>query len=111
MIRSGQHVQEFGPFSRDCSEHWKNMSEEEKMPFVLLSNKDRARYQREMEVYSAPESDSDEEGGPRRKKKKKKKVKDPNTANHVPDDITLNQLQLLTDVNHMFQLYISTLLF
>jgi len=76
MIRSGQRVQEFGPFSRECSEHWKCLGEDEKMPFVLLSNKDRARHQREMENYSAPESDSDDEG-PRRKKKKKK-MKDPN---------------------------------
>ena len=30
-------------------------------------------------------------------------------SNHVPDNITLNQSQLLTDANHMFQFEVQVL--
>jgi len=72
---NGEVKADFGTFSRECSEAWRNMTEEDKLPFVLLSNKDRARHQRQMEGYEPPSDSDSDENGP---KKKKRKKKDPN---------------------------------
>lgn len=65
----------FTEHSKNCGSKWKELDDEAKTPFVKQSEKDRKRYEREMEDYNPPsDSDSEEE----RPKKKKKKEKDPN---------------------------------
>ena len=65
----------FTEMSKRCGAKWKAMSDKEKEPFVKLSEKDRKRYDKEMESYIPPsDSDSDDD----QPRKKKKKTKDPN---------------------------------
>jgi hypothetical protein len=68
----------FSELSKKCGALWADMDDEDKAPFVKLSDKDRKRHQREMENYVPPEADSDSDSEDERPKKKKKKVKDPN---------------------------------
>jgi len=69
----------FSEFSKQCGANWGEMDDDEKAPYVKMSEKDRKRHEAEMRNYIPPQrdtdSDSDDEG-PKRKKKKKKK--DPN---------------------------------
>lgn len=65
----------FIELSKVCGAKWKDMDEDDKAPYVKLSEKDRKRHEKEMEHYNPPsDSDSDDE----RPKKKTKKEKDPN---------------------------------
>lgn len=65
----------FTELSKYCGAKWKELSDEDKEEYVALANKDRKRYDKEMESYNPPsDSDSDDD----KPKKKKKKVKDPN---------------------------------
>ena len=60
--------------SKEASDQWKTMDEDERQPYVKQSEKDKKRYQKEMESYIPPsDSDSDSDAP-----KKKKKKKDPN---------------------------------
>ena len=65
----------FTDLSKYCGPKWKEMNEADKAPFQKTSEKDRKRFDKEMESYIPP-SDSDSED--ERPKKKKKKEKDPN---------------------------------
>lgn len=66
----------FTELSRLCGPIWGTMTEDDKAPFQKQTEKDRKRYEKEMESYIPPsDSDSDDEGP---KRKKVKKVKDPN---------------------------------
>jgi len=64
----------FTEHSKLCGAKWKDLNDDEKAPFHKLAEKDRKRYEKEMEDYNPP-SDSDSED--ERPKKKKKKQKDP----------------------------------
>jgi len=65
---------DIGTVSKLSSDKWKVLSEEERKPYVKLSEKDKKRYQKDMESYIPPsDSDSDDD-----RPKKKKKKKDPN---------------------------------
>lgn len=66
----------FADLSKICGTLWGKMTDEEKQPFVKLSEKDRKRHEREMEDYNPPSDESDDDEPA--KKKKKKKEKDPN---------------------------------
>jgi len=60
--------------SKESSEQWKTMDEDDREPYVKQAEKDKKRYQKEMESYIPPsDSDSDSDAP-----KKKKKKKDPN---------------------------------
>jgi formiminotetrahydrofolate cyclodeaminase len=59
----------FAEFSKKCSEKWKQMTAKEKRRFEEMAEKDKARYNREMENYDPPAG----EGG-----RKRKRQKDPN---------------------------------
>jgi len=73
--KSNGEAYDIGTVSKQSSEKWKEMDEDEKKPYVKLSEKDKKRYQKEMESYIPP-SDSDSDSDQPAKKKKKKK--DPN---------------------------------
>ena len=60
---------QFAEFSKKCSDRWKLMGPPEKKRFDQMSEKDKARYEREMAAWTPPE-----ESGVKRKKQKK----DPN---------------------------------
>ena len=62
-------------FSRACSDRWKTMTDDDKVPFNELAEADKARYTREMANYTPPEG---EEEGKKSKGKKRKREKDPN---------------------------------
>jgi len=65
---------DIGTVSKESSDKWKEMDEDEKAPYVKKAEKDKKRYQKEMESYIPPsDSDSDDD-----RPKKKKKKKDPN---------------------------------
>ena len=65
---------DIGTVSKESSEKWKELEEEDKKPYVKLAEKDKKRYLKEMESYVPPsDSDSDDD-----RPKKKKKKKDPN---------------------------------
>jgi len=69
----------FSEFSKQCGIAWGEMDDDDKAPFVRMSEEDRRRHEYEMSHYIPPprvyDSDSDDEA-PRQKKQKKKK--DPN---------------------------------
>ena len=60
----------FGDFARAIGAEWGKMTDKQKAPFQKKADKDKERYQSEMENYDPP---SDDEDAP-----KKKKKKDPN---------------------------------
>lgn len=65
---------DIGTVSKEASDKWKEMDEDDKKPYVKLSEKDKKRHAKEMESYVPPsDSDSDDDVP-----KKKKKKKDPN---------------------------------
>lgn len=65
---------DIGTVSRDSSDKWKEMDEDDRKPYAKLAEKDKKRHQKEMESYIPPsDSDSDDD-----RPKKKKKKKDPN---------------------------------
>ena len=70
---------EFTAFSKECADEWKQYTPENKARYNGLAEKDKLRFQREMERYEpGPGYDrkgKKESGG---KKKRKKKEKDPN---------------------------------
>lgn len=59
----------FAEFSKKCAEKWKLMSVKEKQRFQEMSEKDKIRYDREMDAYVPPEGQT---------KKRRKQTKDPN---------------------------------
>jgi hypothetical protein len=61
-----------GEASKTCSEKWKQMSDKAKQRFVDMAERDKARYEKEMEDYAPPEDDG------KGKKRKRNKDKDPN---------------------------------
>ena len=63
---------EFAKFSKECSELWKDMTDEEKSKYARQAKEDKDRYTHEMGNYQPP---SDEEGAPAKGGKKKKKDK------------------------------------
>lgn len=65
---------DIGSVSKDSSDKWKTMDEDDRKSYAKLAEKDKKRHLKEMESYVPPsESDSDDEAP-----KKKKKKKDPN---------------------------------
>ncbi|KAL7488798.1 hypothetical protein ACHAW6_014413 [Cyclotella cf. meneghiniana] len=66
----------FGDIAKYLSAEFKSLPDNEKAKWDSLAQRDKERYQRDMESYVPPsdESDSDSDAG----KKKKKKKKDPN---------------------------------
>jgi len=78
----------FGELSKKLSESWKALSEDERIPYGKLHEKDKERHKEEMKGYVKPESsdDSDSDDSSTDKKKKRrapkkkraKKEKDPN---------------------------------
>lgn len=63
---------ELSEFSRQCSERWKTMSEEEKKKFFDLADQDKIRFNAQMQDYTPP-------GGRRgRRSRRSKPPKDPN---------------------------------
>merc|ERR1712096_323123 len=65
----------FLEFSKRCASRWRDMSEEEKKPFIDMTEKDKIRSEREMVAYKAKQALN---GGGDTKGKKQKKKKDPN---------------------------------
>jgi len=65
----------FAEFSKKCAEKWKSMTSKEKKRFDEMAEKDKTRYQLEMEDYEPPPK---EEQTATSGKKRKKKTKDPN---------------------------------
>jgi high mobility group protein B1 len=61
----------FAEFSKKCAERWKTMLDKEKKRFHEMAEKDKARYDTEMQNYTPPK-------GEKQKGKKRKQVKDPN---------------------------------
>jgi len=61
---------------------WKNMTDDDKVPYEEEAKHDKERYQNEMQSYAGPpdDDDDDSDGSPaaKRKPKKVKKAKDPN---------------------------------
>lgn len=53
--------------SKDLTEAWKNLNEEDRKPYYKLYSEDRERYQKEMEIYSMkmghPRANDEEEDG------------------------------------------------
>jgi len=70
---------QFGEVGRKAGQMWNALSAEEKQPYNALSEKDKTRFEKEMENYT-PEDDSDEEAPPKKRSKAAttKKKKDPN---------------------------------
>jgi len=66
----------FLEFSKRCASRWRDMSDEEKKPFIDMTEKDKVRYEREMQQYKANLKLNG--GGDTPKGKKQKKKKDPN---------------------------------
>lgn len=69
------HTSDFALFSKECGRKWKEMSEEEKIPYFSKATTDKIRRDNEMESYVPPYDADDPDDG---KKKRKKKEKDPN---------------------------------
>lgn len=62
----------FAEFSRKCAERWKTMLDKEKQRFHEMAEKDKARYEQEMQNYVPPK------GAVVGRGKKRKQFKDPN---------------------------------
>jgi len=45
----------------ELSQEWKNISKEEKLPYIILANKDRERFQKEKEACKAKQISKDEQ--------------------------------------------------
>ena len=54
------------------------MDDEEKAPYVKLSESDKRRHEKEMRSYVPPQHDSDSDSDDDTPRRKKKKKKDPN---------------------------------
>lgn len=65
---------QFADFSRQCADRWKTMTDDEKHRFQALSDKDKARYDTEMQDYTPPPGS----GRRTRRARGSKKIKDPN---------------------------------
>jgi len=61
----------FAEFSKKCAERWKTMNEKEKKRFHEMADKDKLRYDTEMQSYIPPK-------GEKVRGKKRKQIKDPN---------------------------------
>ncbi|KAL1506021.1 hypothetical protein ABEB36_005458 [Hypothenemus hampei] len=61
----------FAEFSKKCAERWKTMSDKEKKRFHEMAEKDKMRYDIEMQNYTPPK-------GEKQRGKKRKQIKDPN---------------------------------
>ncbi|GMH95800.1 hypothetical protein TrVE_jg12761 [Triparma verrucosa] len=71
----------FGAIATKISEKWKELSEDDKIPFEEKAAADKERYNKEMETYVPPDDLSDDEPASKGKKsptKKKAPKKDPN---------------------------------
>jgi len=69
---------QFGELSRQISQSWKELTDDDKKPFVKLHAIDKERFQKEMQNYTKPsdsESDSEESSSDDDKKGKGKKKK------------------------------------
>jgi high mobility group protein B1 len=66
----------FTEFSKKCGERWKLMNDTEKKRFAAMAEKDKQRYDREMQNYTPPAG----EGGRKRKKKDPNAPKRPLSA-------------------------------
>lgn len=72
--RANGEAYDISTVSKDSSDKWKEMDEDDRKPYAKLAEKDKKRHLKEMESYIPP-SDSDSED---ERPKKKKKKKDPN---------------------------------
>uniref|UniRef100_A0A1B6EF17 HMG box domain-containing protein n=2 Tax=Clastoptera arizonana TaxID=38151 RepID=A0A1B6EF17_9HEMI len=61
----------FAEFSRKCADRWKTMNDKEKKRFHEMAEKDKKRYDTEMQSYVPPK-------GEKTRGKKRKNMKDPN---------------------------------
>ncbi|XP_013415987.1 high mobility group-T protein [Lingula anatina] len=52
--QEGKHVSNVGAFTKEVSKQWRELSASEKKPFEALSDDDRKRYDREMNMYRKP---------------------------------------------------------
>jgi len=66
---------DIGTISKESSDKWKTMDEDDRKPYAKLAEKDKKRHLKEMESYVPPSDSDSEDEAP---KKKKKKMKDPN---------------------------------
>ena len=69
---AGEKV-DFATFSQECSASWKKMSDDDKSDYFQQAEKDKKRYQKEMESYVPPAEDGD--GGRKRGRKAGKGTK------------------------------------
>ena len=77
-IERGESIPTQTEFAKELGNLWKEMSKEEKKPYLDLAAEDKKRFQKEMEGYNPPsDSESDDEDKEPKKKKKRAK-KDPN---------------------------------
>jgi len=65
----------FAEFSKRCGDQWKELPEAKKQKFKEISEKDKKRYEKEMENYVPKDNVKQKDTG---KKRKAKKEKDPN---------------------------------
>ena len=64
---TGEKV-DFAEFSQECSASWKEMSDDDKSDYFQQAEKDKIRYQKEMESYVPPAEDGDAGGRKRGRK-------------------------------------------
>ena len=77
--RADEENFKFSEFSKQCSEKWAELEDEDRLPFLELNDRDKARYETEMSNYHPPaESNSDSDTEAPKQRKRKKRKKDPN---------------------------------
>lgn len=72
--KSNGEAYDIGTISKESSDRWKTMDEDDRKPYAKLAEKDKKRHLKEMESYVPPSDSDSEDEAP----KKKKKKKDPN---------------------------------